>query len=134
MKKSPTKQSQSLPKAPTESADAPNVANLISRIKDSSKLSFNSGNWRLFSELYEPGTFDCWKSASGADVFGFLAMQPIPEHAKYKVEAFTEFGLANGVFSNHKPTHLLEISYKQSTDGERCGIEESKRSPTHYFS
>lgn len=107
---------------------------LFARIVDRSNRAYQTGDWSVLADLYDPGTFDCWRGAPGAGTFEFLAFPPLSSKATYKVSQFTEFDPgAPYSFSHVPPTHLMEFQDEISRPGGRCGMTERKKYPGGYF-
>ena len=112
----------------------PEFAGVFARIVEASNLAFETGDWSVFADLYEPGTFACWAGVPDATQFGFLSLPPIPPNAMFRVTRFEEYLLGGRyAFTKASPTHLMEVTYELSRDGRRCGLEKRQRWPRPHF-
>src|SRR5688572_32043275 len=122
----------SRPPSPTEAT--PELNSLFAKIVERSNRAYQTNNWSVLADLYEPGTFDCWRGVSAAEQFEFLSFEPLSEKAKMEVTEYTEYMLGNEFeFSHASPTHLMEVRNDISGPGGRCGLEKVERWPTIHF-
>ena len=107
---------------------------LFAKIAERSNRAYQTGDWSVLADLYEPGTFDCWRGVPGADKFDFLAFPPLSSKATYVVSQFTEFDPGEPYsFSRVAPTHLMEFANDTSRPGGRCGMENRELWPGGFF-
>jgi len=111
------------------------LTGLFAKIVERSNQAYQTGDWSVFANLYEPGTFDCWRGVPGADQFAFLSFPPLSAHATFKVSEYTEYLWSDDPFSFSRvePTHLVEYSDAISRPGDRCGLEKRELWPGGYF-
>jgi hypothetical protein len=119
---------------PVPQQATPELNSLFGQIVERSNRAYQTGDWSVLAEIYEPGTFDCWRGVPRAEKFGFLSFEPLSEKAKFEVSEYTQYMLGNDFeFSRASPTHLMEIRNELSGPGGRCGREKLERWPTLHF-
>lgn len=119
---------------PKPSPQPAELNSLFARIVEASNRAYETGDWSVFADLYEPGTFDCWDRVRDARQFAFLSIAPLSAKATFKVTKFTTYLIGGRFdFTNGTPTHLMEVSDEFSSPGGRCGLEARQRWPRHHF-
>jgi hypothetical protein len=119
---------------PEPSPQPAQLDNLFARIVEASNRAYETGDWSVFADLYEPGTFDCWEGVRDARQFAFLSLPPLSAKATFKVSKFTTYLIGGRfAFTNGTPTHLMEVSDEFSSPGGRCGLKERQRWPRKHF-
>ena len=124
----------SWPAPAPELQPTPELNSLFAQIVERSNRAFQTNDWSVLADLYEPGTFDCWKGVPGADQFAFLSFQPLSQKATFEVSEYTEYQLGNEyAFSHALPTHILAYKDENHSPGGRCGLAKFERWPTGAF-
>ncbi|WP_161813168.1 hypothetical protein [Steroidobacter agaridevorans] len=120
------------PEAPLTPAERSSLERIVNDIKQASRRGFETGDWSVMAKLYPEGSLACWDASGEEHRFGFLSMEPIPDHAQYQVGSLDDY-IHGGVDTSHMGgTHFMAIRYEASF-ASGCDLPAPKRWPERHI-
>ncbi|GFE90278.1 hypothetical protein [Steroidobacter agaridevorans] len=120
------------PEASLTPAERASLERIVNDIKQASRRGFETGDWSVMAKLYPEGSLACWDASGEEHRFGFLSMEPIPDHAQYQVGSLDDY-IHGGVDTSHMGgTHFMAIRYEASF-ASGCDLPTPKRWPERHI-